>query len=651
MKFCKVLFNIPVDFAYTYKIPDNCHCSVGMRVKADLRNKITTGFVIELTANEKETGFKIKELEAVIDTAPVFDEGTLKLAAWVSRMYLCSYGQALSSILPSAKKGRDLPGYEVGDPTVFARSFKLARQQTEAINTILQSEKKLHYCYGVTGSGKTEVFLRTCEDVLEKGKSIIYLVPEISLTHQIVDELRKRFEAYGVGLLHSGLSPGQRFSEWMRIMRGEARFVLGARSAVFAPVKDLGLIIIDEEHENSYKSSRTPRYHARQIAMHRCSGENASLVMGSATPSVEAYHLMNTGTINRINMPLRLSGGAMPEIIKVDMLGVNNPLSDELIHEIHQTKKEGRQTILFLNRRGFLYYFQCRSCGFQLECKHCSVALTYHKKHNHMLCHYCGFKQFPPDVCPSCNSTEVGYGGEGTERIEDIVKTMFPDYTVARLDTDQTKKKNYMTKVLQDFKDKKIDILLGTQMVAKGLNFPGVKLVGIILADVGLSMPDFRACERTFNLIVQVSGRAGRFKADGKVIVQTRKPDNDAIICSSENRIDEFYQKEIETRKALGFPPFSRLFRLVFRGRNSMSVQKEADSFSRLFTDIAGPDTRILGPVECPLGKIARNFRYQLILAADSFKTTHEYLRKALKAYQHDRTVYVEIDIDPVSLL
>ncbi|HUX21298.1 MAG TPA: primosomal protein N', partial [Spirochaetia bacterium] len=507
----------------------------------------------------------------------------------------------------------------------------------------------ISYLFGVTGSGKTEVYLSVAERVIAEGKSVIYLVPEISLTHQLVESVWNRFKD-NVAVLHSGLTPSQKLVEWQRIRRGAARFIIGARSAIFAPVETLGLVIIDEEHEGSYKSGSTPRYHARQVAMRRCATSGARLVMGSATPSVEAYHLMSQGVIASYRMPDRLAGGVMPEVEVVDMKREQGGISATLASEIRTTVDAGRQVILFLNRRGFSYFFHCRSCGYEMTCSRCSVSLTFHKERNRMVCHYCGSSRGPVEVCPDCGSLDVGYSGFGTEMVEEEVKRRFPDLRTIRIDTDAVRKKGQLKETLKRFRAGEIDVLLGTQMVAKGLNFPGVKLVGIVLADTGLHLPDFRAQERTFSLIVQVAGRAGRYVPDGKVVIQTYRPDVDAVRLAAAHDLTTFYERELETRRALEFPPFSRLIRLVFRGRDRERVLSTASSYAEGVTATLR-EGEVLGPAECPVAVISGNYRVQVIVRSSSFSASHRSVTRVAREGRPERGVYVELDVDPVSLL
>ncbi|MCK5674859.1 MAG: primosomal protein N' [Spirochaetales bacterium] len=646
-KYIQVVFNTPVNNSFTYKT-DSEECLTGYRVIASFGKRSLTGFVIS-DSTEKPTGkYEVKSITRVIDKKVLFGQNEIKLAFWISSMYFCSHGEALSSMLPVGRRDSRSPAFDSEDP-VSSIARKLSDEQIISVNAITVSENKLLYLYGITGSGKTEVFLQAAEKVIDEGKSVIYLVPEISLTHQLISQVKNRFNSR-VAILHSALTPSQRLVEWHKIKSGESVLIIGARSAIFAPAVKLGLIIIDEEHENSYKSGSTPRYHARQVAMKRASLATARLVMGSATPSVEAYQLMEEGKIKRLNLTKRLSGGAVPENRIIDMKGSNGPLSKELINEMKITHNKGKQTILFLNRRGFSYFFHCKSCGWDMECKHCSVSMTYHKNTNRMICHYCGSVHLPVSVCPSCNSLDVGYSGFGTEMIEDEVKKFFPNLTISRIDSDSVKKKGSLAQTLEDFKNRKIDILLGTQMVAKGLNFPGVRLVGIVLADSGLHLPDFRAGERTFSLITQVSGRAGRYTPDGLVLIQTYDPNNNAIRMAAENKQEAYYKDEIEKRKALGFPPFSRLFRLVFRGKKENDVLQYSE---KVFNSLEGwnlDQVEILGPAECPIKKISRNYRYQILIRTNNFNAAHEAINH-LKKIATNSKVYMEIDVDPVSLL
>jgi len=647
--YLEVVFNLPVKKSFTYLTEEGRECPAGVRVVAPFGGRDMTGFVVGTGKTGPDGSYTVKPVKRIIDAEPVFGAEELEIARWMAELYLCSLGEALSAMIPSGRREREIAAFETAWEAPRGETL-LSPEQEEAVRGILSGEHRFNYLFGVTGSGKTEVFLRAAGRVIQEGRSVVYLVPEISLTHQLVQEVQHRFAGI-TAVLHSRLTPSQRLEQWKKITSGEAMFVIGARSAVFAPARNPGLYVIDEEHEGSYKSSSAPRYHARQVAMKLAGIHGAALVMGSATPSAEAYHLIRTGTIQAYRLTRRLSGGSMPSIEIIDMRGQNGPLSRRLIEELKAAAAEGRQSILFLNRRGFSYFFHCRSCGYEMKCSRCSVALTYHKRKNRMVCHYCGYSRAPMDVCPECGSLDVGYAGFGTEMIEETVRKTFPDLTVARADTDAVKRKGALETLISDFRSGQIDILLGTQMVAKGLNFPGVKLVGIVLADTTLHLPDFRAAERTFSLITQVSGRAGRFFPDGRVVIQTYSPTHDSIRLAAEGDLEAFYAAELDIRRELGFPPFSRLFRLVFRGKDTKKVREAAGEVAAGLRNALQDQAEVLGAAECPISVIAGNLRLQIIMRTGEFDGTHYKLKHVLDGTRIPRGVFVEVDVDPVSLL
>ena len=435
----ELVFNIPVDTGYTYESEDAV--PVGCRVVASLGRRKLTGWVVSLPDHAPE-GISLKSVDRVVDKEPLFDTGLLALARWLADLTFSSLGETLATMLPGGRREpREIP--DVGDEDENGEKSRekfLTESQSAALDSLESDEKGWSYLYGPTGSGKTEVFLRAAESVLSKGKGVIYLVPEIALSHHLVDSLERRFSGM-LAVIHSGLTPSRRLAEWRRIRSGEARFVLGARSAVFAPLEDLGLIILDEEHEGSYKSSSAPRYHARQVAMKRCRDEGARLVMGSATPSMEAWNLMNQGRLTRLELQGRPAGGAPPSVSIVDLTKEKGLFSRELVKAMTRVLGEGRQVLLFLNRRGFSYHYSCRSCGEEVHCRHCSVPLTYHKGAGKMVCHYCGYGCRPPEVCPKCGSVEMTAAGFGTEKVEEEIAFLFPEKRAARLDADSVRKK------------------------------------------------------------------------------------------------------------------------------------------------------------------------------------------------------------------
>ncbi|WP_407425484.1 primosomal protein N' [Treponema sp.] len=670
-RFLQIVLNIPLNQAFTYldcENPEN-KSRVGFRADLKFGNRRMTGFVI----SESETlpsecpveENKIRPILRILDEKPLVTKELLETAKWLSYYYLCSLGEAVSAMIPSGKRESEAGGFSFLEETPEIKARTLSEEQKNAVQGILSSEENLHYLYGATGTGKTEVFMQVCEALLLSGKGVIYLVPEIGLTKQVIEAVVSRF-GNTAAVLHSGLTPSQKLSEWHRILNKEARIVIGARSAVFAPVPDLGMIIIDEEHDGSYKSGNTPRYHARQVAMYRCAKAKIPLLMGSATPSVEAWKLMEDGLIKKHVLTKRLAGGAMPEIkcINLSGLSIEGAVSPVLQKEIENTLKEKRQTILFLNRRGFTHFFRCNSCGFELKCKNCSVSLTFHKAEKRLRCHYCGYSVSPPPSCPECGSLDVGYSGFGTEFIETEVKAKFPNARIVRVDTDSSSRKGELAEKIEAFKKGEYDIMLGTQMVAKGLNFPNLKLVGVVLADTGLHMPDFRAAERTFALITQVAGRAGRFFPDGKVLVQTYCPDSEPIAYAVAGKTGEFYASEIATRQMLNFPPFARLVRLVFRAPSEKQAASGAEGAAVILKKIlsaaaknpskmqeAAVHTEILGPSECPLSKIATNYRQQIILRGPSVALLQYMTHTFRDNFKAPGEVYIEYDADPVSLL
>ncbi len=681
-KYLEILVNRPLRQSFTYKnLPEHESDSLfGFRADITFGNSREKGFIIgEFDELPENLGFepsKIKPVKKIIDKEPVFTKDILELARWVSKYYICSLGETISAMIPSGKRESGAGGTGFFDEIDENSPKELSEEQEKAVRDILSDggEKSgaaslFHYLYGATGTGKTEVFLCAARRVLDSGKGVIYLVPEIALTAQVVEAVTARF-GKTVAVLHSSLTPSQKLSEWNRIMKREARIVVGARSAVFAPVPELGMIIIDEEHDGSYKSGNTPRYHARQVAMHRCLSLRIPLVMGSATPSVEAWHMMDKGLFRKHVLSKRLSGGAMPHIQAVNLSGIKQDfgcISPLLREEIEKTLDEKRQTILFLNRRGFTHFFRCNSCGFEMKCKNCSVSMTFHKSEKRLRCHYCGWNTEPPQQCPKCSSLDVGYSGFGTEFIENEVRSKFPTARVVRIDTDNIKHKGELSEKLEAFKKGEYDILLGTQMVAKGLNFKNLKLVGVILADTALHLPDFRAEERTFSLITQVAGRAGRFFPDGKVLVQTYDPNREPIAFSVSGEVDRFYENEIQTRQMLDFPPFSRLVRLVFRSGSEKSSLSAAEEAARILREIIAQaeksgnlslelknqalSTEILGPSQCAIAKISMNFRHQILLRADGIQFLQKMCERLLFGYTAPSNVYIECDVDPVSLL
>jgi len=516
--------------------------------------------------------------------------------------------------------------------------------------------------HGVTGSGKTEVYLQAIDHALTQGKGAIVLVPEISLTPQTVERFKARF-SHGpnqtlVAVLHSHLSAGERHDEWHKIRQGRARIVIGARSAIFAPVEPLGLIIVDEEHEHTYKQEEAPRYHARDVAVVRGQREGAVVVLGSATPSLESFHNCKRGKYQLLELPERADDAKMPLVRVVDMRQTARKekgipvFSPQLKEAITQRLERGEQTILFLNRRGYSSSLECPKCGFVAECPNCSISLTYHRRDQKLACHICGHTAKVPNACPKCNNPAIRYAGLGTEKVEDILGKLFPKARLRRMDSDIMKRKEDYRRVLGEFRTGKVDILVGTQMIAKGLHFPNVTLVGIIFADMALHQPDFRAGERTFQLLTQVAGRAGRGDVEGEVFVQSFTPFHPAIQYARRHDFAGFYEQEIEFRKELNYPPFARIAMLTIKGRNEQKVQFAAEHLKRelekLTANLKG--VILLGPAPAPLLRAETFYRYQLMLRVPQMPELSRRLAKLLTDLVLPDEVTASVDIDPVSL-
>lgn len=645
--YLKVAFPIPGNEGYWYA--NDGIADLGFRVEAPLGRSVRTGCVVQTAQDCPIDPKLIKPIKRSLDSSPIFGSRTLELAAWVANMYFCSLGEALGLILPSGRREGAPLAAELEDFRIGDQPLPLTREQAAALEGIMGAESGTSYLYGATGTGKTEVFLQAAERTLAAGRSVIYLVPEIALTGQVVRSARKRF-GETCAVLHSRLSPSKRLAEWRRILAGQASMVIGARSAIFAPLPNLGLIVIDEEHEGSYKSGSSPRYHARQVAMRRSGVEKARLILGSATPSVEAWHSCQTGGMDRYILTQRPAGGSFPKVEIIDMRAEEGTLSKTLVQALRATKEEGRQSILFLNRRGFSHFFVCQTCGAELTCRNCSVSLTYHKESDKLVCHYCGYKAQAPKACPECKSLDVGWRGFGTERVEEELKERFPDWNIARLDADAVSRVGSLEETLESFRTGHVDLLVGTQMVAKGLNFPGVKTIGVVLADAGLNLPDFRASERVFSLIVQVAGRAGRYDSSGAVYLQTYRPESQVIRKAAAMDTEGFYAQELAMRQAQGFPPFSRLARIVVRAKEKTPCVSGAGLLAHQLDARRIPGLEILGPSECPLSLVAGTYRWQILLKADSLSP----LRQALAGLELSAlpsSARVELDVDPVQLL
>ncbi len=511
--------------------------------------------------------------------------------------------------------------------------------------------------YGVTGSGKTEVYLRAIEECLAQDRSAMLLVPEIALTPTVASQFFARF-GDRVAILHSAFTDMQRSEQWRRIRRGEARVAIGTRSGVFAPLADLGLVIVDEEHESSYKQEEAPRYHGRNVAIIRARAAGATVVLGSATPSLESRHNVDAGKYKMLRMPERIQRRPMPTVITVDMrqefleTRQNKLFSRQLVNAVDERLQAGEQAMILLNRRGFSVYVMCRSCGHRVECENCSVTLTYHKREQRLLCHYCDFAAPIPKECPACKGEYIHFQGSGSEKVEDQLRNEFPKARIARLDRDTVKGRDYYETILNGFREGSYDLLVGTQMIAKGHDIPNVTLVGVVSADVGLGVPDFRAAERTFQLLTQVAGRAGRGDKPGQVILQTMNPEHYAVELAARQDYDAFYKRELNFRKSLRYPPFAALATMIVRSRKlEEALELSGKLAQHLMPPLAG--VRMMGPAAAPVVKLRTEYRYQFLLKSLSRKNVAATLKRAREyalAQGWPPTALV-IDVDPMSLL
>ena len=535
----------------------------------------------------------------------------------------------------------------------------------EKINASLQfNEYDEFLLFGVTGSGKTEIYIQLIEEALKLGKDSIMLVPEISLTPQTVDRFLSRFGEEKIAVLHSKLSVGERYDQWKKIERGDAKIVIGARSAIFAPVQNIGLIIIDEEHDESYKSEMSPRYNAKEIASYLGEKNNVPVVFGSATPDMSTYYKAINGKMELIELTKRANNASLPDVEIVDLrselaTGNKTMISQKLHEEIEENLKNKKQTILFLNRRGFSTFIMCRDCGYTAKCKNCNITLTYHIKENKLKCHYCGYETNALTICPECGSKNIRYFGTGTQKLEEQVKSLFPQASTIRMDIDTVTKKNSHEDILNRFKNDRIDILIGTQMVVKGHDFPNVTLVGVIAADSSLNIDDYRAHERTFQTLTQVAGRAGRGKDKGKVIIQTYNPDTFCIQYAQKQDYKLFYDTEIHLRKQLRYPPFCDIILIGISSKSQKELETIANKiYEDLKEKIKTEKLQILlyKPVPAPIDRIKNKFRWRIIVKCkidekiiNSISDTMDKINSQNKNNKNDTRIIV--DVNPTNML
>ena len=541
-------------------------------------------------------------------------------------------------------------------------NLTLTEEQKEAYNKVEEAIKGNRYeqflLYGVTGSGKTEIYLQLIQNVLKNKKTAIILVPEISLTPQMLDRFISRFGKDEIAILHSKLSIGERHDEWNKIKEGQAKIVIGARSAIFAPLENIGIIIIDEEHDSSYKSETTPKYNAKEIAKIIARDNKVPLVLGSATPDINTYYnatekLENGKTkITLLKLSKRANNSSLPNVEIIDLkqelaMGNRSMLSIDLYSNIEENLKNKRQTILFLNRRGYSTFIMCRNCGYTVKCKNCNISMTYHSYEKKLKCHYCGAEEELITICPECHSDKIRYFGTGTQKLEQEIKRQFPEATTIRMDIDTVSRKNSHEEILNKFKNDNIDILIGTQMVVKGHHFPNVTLVGVIAADSSLNIDDYRANERTFQILTQVAGRAGRENLPGKVIIQSYNPDNFSIICAQKQDYNLFYETEIELRKQLKYPPFCDIILISFNSIDENEIKYVANLvYQELRLKINLENFNIFRPMPSPIDKIQNKYRWRIVIKGKMNPEMNGILNNCLKKVYDKNLKYTKISID-----
>jgi primosomal protein N' (replication factor Y) len=752
--FAEIVFDRPLDHAYTYAVPQHlgADVAIGKRVLAPFGrgDRPAIGYCVGMIDTPPKRD--VKEITQVLDDQALITPDLLKLTRWLADYYLCGWGQVLNAVVPAEVRERagthnvilielvsetlwpkPLPSLtakqkvalellrthgkpielktlgrlaKCGSAPIRALFDKnLAQRRVERVENIKDEgantkdekdesgdssssfnpplvltadqarvwevlEKTVRdggfhtlLLHGVTGSGKTELYMRAIEEVVTNGREALVLVPEISLTPQTIRSFRTRWDK--VAVLHSNLQAAERGGHWRQIAAGQVQVVVGARSAVFAPTRKLGLIVIDEEHETSFKQELTPRYHARDVAIMRARMEGVPIILGSATPSLESWHNAERGQYTLLSLPRRVLERPLPRVALIDLRHDRHPdrrlhgLSPSLERGMLRALKDGGQVMLLLNRRGFSTYVHCPACGHVEQCKFCDLALTYHKERDVNLCHYCGFEDSPKITCPQCGLGQIRYQGLGTEKLQGEIEAKFPDYSVRRMDSDTMRRPGSHERLLDAFRRGEFHILLGTQMIAKGLDFPNVTLVGVVNADVGLHRADFRASERTFQLLAQVAGRTGRGPRGGMVLVQTFTPEHPSISLAAAHNFVKFAEGELQHRRQHNYPPYQRLVRLIIRSKGMEAGAEVAERLAGAFRvelerGAAGPEAhelRLLGPAEAEVFRLKGYYRYHFQMQSSSSAYLHHVLRQVLPVVKLPSDVQVTVDIDPQDML
>lgn len=662
MKVAQVVLPVPVNKSFYYTIPETLQKQEikYRRVTVDFGNRTLSGYAISVIENyQPQENIKLKDINCIIDENEILTDEIVALSKWLSETYLCSIGEALATIVPiSLKVPKRILNVKNLKNEIFNPNFDMTVYQKNAIEQIEKSIKNNvndnFLIHGVTGSGKTEVYLKSIQTAIDNNKSAIFLLPEIALTPQFILILKKRFGNI-VALWHSGVTTIQKYKIFNAIQNGKIKIAVGARSAIFLPFTNLGLIIIDEEHENTYKQNNKPSYNAKEIALWRAKYNNSVVVFGSATPSIETYYNTLTNKYKLLEMPYRIDNKAMPSIKMISLKEIKltvSVFSKPMLQEIKRALARREQVIIFLNRRGFSPSIICKECDTVIQCPNCSVAMVYHKYPEHLECHYCG-KQFKfPLKCPKCDNKEYKVIGIATQRVEEDLKKLFPHTKIFRLDRDTATSKQVYTDVYEGIKNEEYSILLGTQMVTKGFDFPRVSLVCVVDADTSLYLPDFRSSERTFQLITQVAGRCGRANIKGKVLVQTKYPKNYALAFAQQYNYKDFYKQEIEYRKDLSYPPFCNIAKITIRNKDNNKTLEFTEKIYKFIEeqlDVTNYNISLLGPAQAYIVKLNGTFRWQIILKGKR-KELKEILEKVMTIRLPYET-FINIELDPGDLL
>lgn len=661
------------DQLYTYGVKDVAKIGSKVYVPFAKSRNLREAYVVETDEHSGDgLGKRLRYIEKVDDDVSLSEE-MIRTALWMKKRYICRLIDAVNCFTPVGEKARrgqrkNPFAEEKGEPSSVKELTLQQAQILQRIGEAAKAKKHMRFLlHGVTGSGKTEIYIRAAQQVLEQGRNVIVLVPEIALTGQIIDRFIGRFGSGKVAVLHSKLSLGERYDQWKKVRDGcdgDGQIVIGARSAVFAPLENIGLIVIDEEHETTYKSDHTPKYDTIEVALKRVQDKdnNGILLLGSATPSVVSYQRAQEGIYELLELTERYNKVVLPEISIVDMReelkrGNRSIISSELCSKMKDTLEADRQVILFLNRRGYSTFVSCRECGYVARCPGCGLSLTYHKAGGQAVCHYCGYHEPAPNKCPECGSKYIRYFGSGTEKLEEAVSDLFPEYAAERLDLDTVKRKGELTRKLKAFRSGKTQILIGTQIIAKGLDFRNVGLSGIVSADVSLNIPDFRSPERTFQLITQAAGRAGRGDSQGHVIIQTYSPEHYAVAFASQHDYKGFFETEKQLRAYMGYPPYSDLFQIVFTAKREDAAKDGAESwYERIRGRMAREDQEmVFPPQQAYLGKIKDIYRYSMLIKCPQGRRA-EYSRIVAAVREEDiekkkKDYTAIVDINPYSFI